>query len=92
MLRHLPATALVAGLMNAAIAAEPPVDGVNLTAIKSNLSSHFPKIRIVDIQPSPIPALYEVFTGKAIYYTDPSGEYLIDGELIEGRSLKRLTG
>jgi len=32
-------------------------------AIKSTLESRFPDVKILDVQPSPAPHLYEVFTG-----------------------------
>jgi thiol:disulfide interchange protein DsbC len=91
MFRQLITSALVTGLMTVPVLAGSSAEGADVDTIKATLGADFPKIRIVDIQPSPIPALYEVYTGKAIFYTDTSGKYLIDGEMIDGRTHARLT-
>ena len=40
---------------------------------------------------SPVSGLYEVLVGNEIFYTDTSGKYLIQGEIIELASGKNLT-
>ena len=63
----------------------------DVAAIRQTLESRYPKMKILDVTPAPIPSLYEVFTGGAIYYTDKSGNYLISGSLVDTRSKKDLT-
>jgi hypothetical protein len=48
----------VPAIPEAAVPKEPK----EAIAIRQTLSQRFPKITVVDIQPSPIPSLYEVFT------------------------------
>lgn len=55
------------------------------------LQARFPEKRFVDVRPSPIPGLYEVFTGDAIVYADESGDHLLAGVLVETRTRRDLT-
>lgn len=52
-------------------------------------------IKIDGIQPAPLPGLYEVRfrtqEGVQIWYTDPNGAYLIEGNLYDAKSTKNLT-
>lgn len=66
-------------------------DGEDVVSIKKTLEARYPKITIVDVRPSPIPSLYEVFTGTAIMYSAKAGDYLISGSLIDTRSKANLT-
>jgi thiol:disulfide interchange protein DsbC len=47
------------------------------------------KIRSVSV--TPVSGLYEVLVGNEIFYTDASGKYLIQGEIIELASGKNIT-
>jgi thiol:disulfide interchange protein DsbC len=50
----------------------------------------FPKID--EVRPSPIPGLFEVrFAGSEIIYTDAKGEYLLQGSMIETKTMSNLT-
>ena len=50
----------------------------------------FPKID--EVRPSPIPGVYEVrYAGTEILYTDAKGEYLIQGSLIDAKTMTNLT-
>ncbi|MET0518714.1 MAG: DsbC family protein [Burkholderiaceae bacterium] len=60
--------------------------------IRKNLQERLNGLpKIEEIRPSPLPGLWEVRIGNEIRYTDPSGNYLIEGDLIDLRTLKNLT-
>ena len=61
--------------------------------IRKNLAERIPKLpKIDEVSKSPMAGLYEVRVGGTdIYYTDASGSYLIDGQLIDAKSGKNLT-
>jgi thiol:disulfide interchange protein DsbC len=49
----------------------------------------FPKID--EVKPSPMPGLWEVRVGNEIRYTDATGSFLIEGDLLDLRSMRNLT-
>lgn len=58
--------------------------------IKQALESHLPNQPILSVQASPVPGIYEVFTGGAIFHTDATGSYLFVGHLIDTRTKQDL--
>jgi thiol:disulfide interchange protein DsbC len=56
--------------------------------IRKNLAERIPKLpKIDEVSKSPMAGLYEIRVGGTdIYYTDSSGSYLIDGQLIDAKS------
>ncbi len=88
---HLPrfrALALVAGLLlagSAALAQE--------AAIRKALTERLPNLpKIDEISKTPIPGLFEVrFGGSEIIYADAEGRFLIQGSLIDSKSMANLT-
>jgi thiol:disulfide interchange protein DsbC len=54
--------------------------------IKQNLESRFPQNKIEDVQPGPVPGIYEVFTGDNIVYSNKTGDYLFIGQLMDTRT------
>ena len=62
-----------------------------VAAIKRTLIERYPKIPIVDVQPSAVPGIYEVFTGGTIVYSDATGDHLFVGRLIDTRSNRDLS-
>jgi thiol:disulfide interchange protein DsbC len=50
-----------------------------------------PNAKVRSVAPAPISGLYEVLVGNDIVYTDASGKYLIQGEIIELSSGKNIT-
>jgi thiol:disulfide interchange protein DsbC len=61
-------------------------------ALRRNLESRLPMMgKIDEVTKSPIPGLMEVRVGTDIYYSDPEGNYLISGNLIDTKSQKNLT-
>ena len=71
------------------VAASADVDA----AIRKNLTERIPKLpKIDEISRSPINGLYEVrFGGTEILYTDAAGRYLVQGSLVDTRTMKDIT-
>lgn len=75
------ATALMAG---SALADE--------AEIRKALSERLPNLpKIDEVRPAPVPGLFEVRLGNELLYTDPKGQYVIQGEVIDTVSRKNLT-
>jgi thiol:disulfide interchange protein DsbC len=62
-----------------------------IDSIRQKLESRFAGIAIVDVRPSPLPGLYEVFTGDAIVYVDASGDHMLAGPLVDTATRRDLT-
>jgi thiol:disulfide interchange protein DsbC len=50
-----------------------------------------PNVKVKSVSAAPVTGLYEVLVGNEIFYTDASGKYLIQGEIIELASGKNIT-
>jgi thiol:disulfide interchange protein DsbC len=61
--------------------------------IRKNLKERMPHIQPIDeIKRTPMAGLFELrVDGTEIYYTDASGSYLIQGQLIDTKSQRNLT-
>ena len=77
--------ALLAALSLGALAQE--------ATIRKNLSERLPNLpKIDEISKTPMPGLFEVrVNGNDIFYTDPQGNFLIQGALLDTRSRSNLT-
>jgi thiol:disulfide interchange protein DsbC len=62
-------------------------------AIRKALAERVPGLpKIDEVRPAQVPGLFEVrFAGTEIIYTDAKGEYLIQGALIETKTMTNLT-
>ena len=47
--------------------------------------------KVRSVSPSPVTGLYEVLVGNDVFYSDSSGKYLIQGEIIELATGKNIT-
>lgn len=65
-------------------------DDAVTTSIVRTLESRYPKLKVLDVRPAPLPGLYEVFTGSDLFYTDKTGDYLLP-QLIDTRTKKELS-
>jgi thiol:disulfide interchange protein DsbC len=85
-MRHqlLPLIALAA----AALAAPAHADEA---AIRENMKKRYPNVQVASVVRTPIPGIYEVFTGGQIIYTDEKANYLIDGMIIDAEKKVNLT-
>jgi thiol:disulfide interchange protein DsbC len=60
--------------------------------IRKGLAARLPPSAVVDeVTPSPIAGLYEVRSGTSVFYTDPHGDYVIRGEMLDTRTHMNLT-
>lgn len=57
--------------------------------LKSDLSKVLGEV--TQVNHSPIPGMYEVVTQDHIFYTDKSGQYLIDGSMFDLKTRRNLT-
>lgn len=62
-----------------------------LETLQKTLQERFPTMKIVDIKPSPVDGIYEVFMGTSVAYADKTGEYLLSGSLIQTSTKTNLT-
>ena len=46
-------------------------------AIKQNLESRYPGVHVLDVKPSAMPNVYEVYLGSELLYTDANADYLL---------------
>ncbi len=64
----------------------------NEDTIRKNLGTALPKdIKLDEVRPTPIPGLWEVRIGTEIRYTDATGQYLIEGEMLDLKNRRNLT-
>ncbi len=62
------------------------------TALRERLQKNHPGIGQIDqVNKSPIPGLYEVVTPDHLFYTDKTGNFLINGVIWDLRSMRNLT-
>jgi thiol:disulfide interchange protein DsbC len=63
------------------------------TTIRKNLAERIPQIpKIEEITPTPLAGIYELrLSTNEIYYSDASGNFLIQGNLIDTKSKRNLT-
>jgi thiol:disulfide interchange protein DsbC len=60
--------------------------------IRKALAARLPPSAVVDeVTPSPIAGLYEVRSGTSVFYTDPHGDYVVRGDMLDTRSHVNLT-
>jgi len=61
--------------------------------IRKTISERIPQLKAIDeITKSAVPGLYEIrVNGTEIYYTDPQGNYLIQGNVIDTKQRRNLT-
>jgi len=60
-------------------------------AIKQTIESRYAGAHVLDVQPSAIPGLYELFMGDQIVYSDATGDYLIVGSMVDTQTKQNLT-
>jgi thiol:disulfide interchange protein DsbC len=66
--------------------------GADVSAdLKKTLETRFPEVKVMDVRPAPLPGLYEVFTGDAIVYASATGDYVINGPVMDTKSRRNLT-
>lgn len=64
----------------------------NEAAIRKAITERMPNApKIDEVRLSPMPGLWEIRIGNEVRYTDPTGSYLLEGELIDIKARKNLT-
>lgn len=61
--------------------------------IRKMLAERIPNMpKIDEVRPGPIPGLYEVrHSGSEIFYTDAKGEFIVEGSILETKTMTNLT-
>lgn len=85
-MKLLAAAMLAAATLSHAFAAPPQEQ------ITKILAERIPQLAQVDeVKPTPMQGLYEVRVGTDVFYSDATGDYLIQGELIDTKAQRNLT-
>jgi len=63
----------------------------NDLAVRERIAERLPGVEVENIQPSPIPGLYEVTVGPLVVYTSADGRYLVRGEIHDLQTDENLT-
>ncbi len=85
---QFPLARLLTGLLAAACL--PAL--ANEAVIRKSIAERMPNApKIDEVKPSPMPGLWEIRIGNEIRYMDPTGVFLIEGELIDLKAKKNLT-
>ncbi len=85
---QFPLARLLTGLLAAACL--PAL--ANEAVIRKSIAERMPNApKIDEVKPSPVPGLWEIRIGNEIRYMDPTGTFLIEGELIDLKVKKNLT-
>lgn len=94
----LSATALAAGTPTDAAAPvgdsttiEAAASAADLDTLRANVERQLPGLEMKSIAETPADGLFELVIDGQIYYTDATGEYLIDGSLIRLATRENLT-
>lgn len=51
--------------------------------LAARMAKLFPKEKITDVTPSPVPGLHEVLVGGSLFYISSDGRYVVHGDLID---------
>ena len=54
--------------------------------IKKALESRFKSAHVLDVQTTALPNMYEVYVGDRVVYSNPTGDYVIIGNLVDTRT------
>lgn len=80
------APSIPSGPVNAA-----PMSTPAAKTIKTNVEARFPQAKVVDVQPSVLPGIYEVVMEDEIVYSDATGDHLLMGPLLDTQNHENLT-
>ncbi|MEJ5998994.1 DsbC family protein [Paucibacter soli] len=76
----------------AALALAPLLAQANEAVIRKSLGERLAgALKIDEVKPTPMPGLWEIRIGNEIRYTDSTGQYLIEGELLDLKARRNLT-
>lgn len=79
-------------LFGHAVHSEPAPDSQDVaTSLKRTIEARFPGAHVLNVQPSAIAGLYEVFMGDQIVYSDATGAHLVIGPMVDTQTHRNLT-
>ena len=78
-------------LFSAGARAEPTVAFSSEAIIKATIEQRMPGSKVESVRPTPYSGLYELRIGEQIFYTDKTAQYLIEGSIINTRTMENLT-
>jgi thiol:disulfide interchange protein DsbC len=89
MMRHVQGiAAAIAGLALVAVAAQAAEKGG--VDVRQKIASQL-NVKVEDVQPSPVPGLYEVNSGTDIGYVSEDGRFYVDGDVYDMATHEDLT-
>ena len=72
--------------------AQTELSAAQVSALKQKLAQRMPQLPSLEsARTSPINGLIELKAGSSIFYSDPNGEYVIEGQMVESRTQRNLT-
>jgi len=80
----------ISGICTAVVAQDKTADAP-LDDIREKIKTHLGDFEITSLQESAVPGLYELVSGGTIFYVDASGQYLIEGDMIDLETRVSLT-
>lgn len=91
---HIPRAArwpLLAATLGGLVGLASPAQA-DEAAIRKTLAERLPSLPAIDeVSPTPIPGIYELRLGQDILYVDETGQYLIQGSLLDTKTKTDLT-
>lgn len=91
-MRKLLQSTLVACLgLSCAVAAAASVSDSTAATITKNLKANLPDLAIDKIESTPLPGIYEIDSGRKVFYVDATGNYALIGNLLDLTSKTSLT-
>jgi thiol:disulfide interchange protein DsbC len=89
----LTAVAIFCGSAATAQSAEPKAaaSDPNIATLQARLQEKFPGFRIRDVQPAPVPGLYEFVAEGDVMYISADGRYLLDAQIFDIDSRLNIT-
>jgi thiol:disulfide interchange protein DsbC len=90
LIRSVAASAVLAAMLPAhPLRAQPAPEAT--TSIRQTLETRYPGVHVLDVKPSAMPGMYEVYLGNDIVYTDAHADYLLGGPLVDTQTRQNLT-
>lgn len=68
---------------------QPKADPI--ATIKQTLEARYPGVHVLEVKPSAMSNLYEVYLGNELVYTDAGANYLLGGPLVDTQTHQNLT-
>lgn len=90
-LRHYGALLLAAFICGTSLAAGDDIPAEIAAKIRATLHERIPDLRVESIHKSPLPGLYELYTGAELFYGNDTGTLIFVGKIVDTQSREDLT-